>query len=122
MKKRDRRIVRIILSAVIVFIIGGISLTVKGRENVPEDSSEYMDMLEDEYRTDIEGILSSEGIRNAGINLTKITHADGSRDYSLKIYHKAFGEEETAYRIESAISAVIFPHENVNVGISLLEI
>lgn len=112
-------------AGLLLVIISCITLTVQARERKSDfDYDEaFYDELEDEYKDEISQVLNECGLYHSGINLTKITQADGSRKYDLRIYHARLEHmnSDRMTELQERLCAVVFPESSCEVRI-LLEI
>lgn len=111
-----------ILATVILVIL--ISLLFKGTvhsmpKSMQTDSMEkYYVSLEKEYVSNVKMRLADAGYPNAGVMLTKVVSADGSREYTLSINHKKLSANETGNtRVEDIVGTVELPIENMGISI-----
>lgn len=124
--KAKQNLVFLVVTAILVlFIATCITLTVKGSENGYESgyNEEYYDLLEERYKEEVTDILEEYGLYRSGVNLTKITLGDGSREYTLVVYNGKLSGMESA-RLEaltSELCAVGFPDAACSVRVSLEE-
>ena len=79
-----------IMAAILVlFIFSMMTMTVNAMEDKRlQHENAYYEEIEDEYVMVLRDTLSNKGYRNAGITMTKIFNADGSRDYTVKLHHR----------------------------------
>ncbi len=111
-----------ILATVILVIL--ISLLFKGTvhsmpKSMQTDSMEkYYVSLEKEYVSNVKMRLADAGYSNAGVMLTKVISADGSREYTLSINHKKLSAAEPGNTpVEDIVGTVELPIENMGISI-----
>lgn len=111
-----------ILATVILVIL--ISLLFKGTvhsmpKSMQTDSMEkYYVSLEKEYVSNVKMRLADAGYSNAGVMLTKVISADGSREYTLSINHKKLSVAEPGNTpVEDIVGTVELPIENMGISI-----
>lgn len=111
-----------ILATVILVIL--ISLLFKGTvhsmpKSMQTDSMEkYYVSLEKEYVSNVKMRLADAGYSNAGVMLTKVISADGSREYTLSINHKKLSAAESGNTpVEDIVGTVELPIENMGISI-----
>lgn len=111
-----------ILATVILVIL--ISLLFKGTvHSMPKSSQadsmeKYYISLEKEYVSNVKMNLAKAGYNNAGVMLTKVVSADGSREYTLSINHKKLSANETGNtHVEDIVGTVELPIENMGISI-----
>ncbi len=73
----------------LAFCLQGIS--VQGQD-AGNGKSAYYRELGKEYKSQVRKVLEEAGIRNAGLTMTYVRHADGTRDYRLQIHHEKLSE------------------------------
>ena len=56
----------------------------------------HIQVLEQEYVSEIREYLDAAGYRNSGVTLTKVVDTDGSRSYSVTLHHKGLHKLEQA--------------------------
>ena len=109
----------------VLIIISCITLTVKAGEKKSTSGYDerYYDELETEYKEGIDQALREYGLANSGINLTKITSADGSRQYSLRIYNARLTrmESDEIAGIRECLCEISFTEVACGVTVSLGE-
>lgn len=78
-----------ISAVVIVLLFSVATMTVNGQgEHDIAMEREFYEQLEEDYVLRLREMLGSKGYVNAGITMTKIYDADGSREYTVQIHHK----------------------------------
>ncbi|MCI6631238.1 MAG: hypothetical protein MSH20_10600 [Lachnospiraceae bacterium] len=91
-----------------------VTMTVKSQSNHDElMEQKYYDELESNYIEQVEAVLERNGLSNSGINMTRVSDADGSRVYTVVIHNSYFGRMETKKltRVEQEVRAVSFADE-----------
>ncbi len=129
MKKANFRVIRenmcflAVTAVLVLFIAACVTLTVKGNEGHGTSgyNEDYYDLLEENYKEQIAEVLNEYGMGRSGVNLTKITLEDGSREYALMIYNSKFlqMDSDKMQNLESALCSVTFPQEACHISISL---
>ena len=78
---------------------------------------EYYEALEDAYTLRMRTLLSDKGYHNAGITMTKIYEADGSREYTVQIHHRKIDRLSEGERIllQNELNAICFGDERCQV-------
>ena len=83
---RSFGVMTVFLLLVIVFCVKG---TVVSRESDERRKKNcYYAVLEQEYRDRTRRLLEEQGLRNCGINIKWVADVDGSREYTIFLYHK----------------------------------
>lgn len=59
----------------------------KGGQQIEE---KYYDVWEAAYLQETKQLLEQYGLKDSGINMTKVKEADGSRSYEIAIHHRRF--------------------------------
>ena len=88
-----------------------VTMTVKSQSNHDElMEQKYYDELESNYIEQVEAVLERNGLSNSGINMTRVSDADGSRVYTVVIHNSYFGRMETKKltRVEQEVRAFSF--------------
>ena len=91
-KKAEELRKRIAFLVMTIFLIGLLSFFVSGtvvsqaKDDMSADEA-YMVTLENEYRKEIRNYLAEEGFENCGVNLTKVIHENGNREYTVLVHH-----------------------------------
>lgn len=69
--------------------------------------------LEEGYLDRVHQTLEEAGLTQAGVTLTHVREADGSRVYTLRIHHQGYGrmKEESRKALESALAECAFCQE-----------
>ena len=97
MRRKWFCILTVLLVLVTVFCIKG---TVTSRESDNCDrQSRYYVALEQEYLDRTRLLLAEEGFRDCGVNIRWVAEGDGSREYTVLLYHRKLNrmpEEEKA--------------------------
>lgn len=114
-------IITVILVLIIAFCISGTVLSQnKGASRVEE---QYYHAMEQEYVQGIRGLLEEKGYRNSGVTMTRVTEEDGTREYTVTIYHRRImklSREQQKELIEEC-RMVDFPVEDCNFCHKFLE-
>ncbi len=99
----------------LLFIVTGVfcaTLQAKGSEPYPVryDEEKY-DEMERAYRDEVADVLAQHRLSHCGINLTKITQSDGTREYRLAIHHSGIGKMTPQQRgmLMEGIQGLEFP-------------
>lgn len=96
----------------IVIIAFCVTETVISQSNEARCMEEkYYDELEADYLAEIKLILTSEGYRNSGVTMTRVTEADGMRSYTVNIHHKLIDKLSTdeQEQLEEMLGEIPFP-------------
>lgn len=100
-----------------------ITLTVSGNErrNGFSYNEAYFDKLESAYQAEVRQVLADYGMGRSGINLTKITEADGTRSYRLVVCGSQVErmDEEQAGLVIETLCEISFPEQGCKVNIIL---
>lgn len=75
-----------VLMLVILFCVKGTVISKEEHERVKQER--HYAALEEEYLARAQQLLEEEGYHNCGINLTRVTSGDGSRQYRMLIHHR----------------------------------
>ncbi|MCD7836280.1 MAG: hypothetical protein LUG83_06485 [Lachnospiraceae bacterium] len=74
-----------LLASVIALCITG---TVIGQSRINDEEMEtFYQMKEDEMVCEVRRYLNENGFRNSGVALTRVTDAEGNREYTLTVHH-----------------------------------
>ena len=123
MRGKGNRLFLAVSTVLVLFIAACITLTVQGDEKHGAGGYDeaYFDTLEEAYQEEIEMILEEYGVGKSGINLTKMTSGDGTREYTLSIYNRRFErmDDSKLSSLEHALGSVTFPEETFGVVIRL---
>lgn len=123
---RENVVFLAITTMLVLFIATCITLTVKGSESNQKSgyNEEYYDLLEERYKEEVTNVLSGYGMGQSGVNLTKITVEDGSREYALVIYNGKFiqMDSDRLEQLKNELCSIAFPEASCNVCVSLREI
>ena len=85
-------IITIFLVMVIVFCT---KQTVMSKENNERaKQNQYYAVLEDEFLKATKEKLNEQGLRNSGVTMTRVTQADGEREYTVAIHHQKLEKME----------------------------
>ncbi len=76
-----------------LFISETVMSQTEGNISVDE---KHIQVLEQEYVSEIREYLDAAGYRNSGVTLTKVVDTDGSRSYSVALHHKGLHKLELA--------------------------
>ena len=87
-----------ILTAVLILITGcSMGSVAMGRaDSVAEKESRYYARMEEIYLDQVRDILDDAGMPRAGVMLTHIREADGTRRYTLRVHHPKLERMEKA--------------------------
>lgn len=123
---RENVVFLVITTILVLFIATCITLTVKGSESNQKSgyNEEYYDLLEERYKEEVTNVLSGYGMGQSGVNLTKITMEDGSREYALVIYNGKFiqMDSDRLEQLKNELCSITFPEASCIVRVSLREI
>lgn len=111
-KRMQKRLVKLILGAAILFLVAGGALSVRSQssQEVTVDRESYREM-EKAYLGEVKALLGEEGFDNSGVTFTKEYKEDGTRDYELLIHHKGIGRlsEEERVALQEKLEEIPFP-------------
>lgn len=97
MSGRKFGIITVCLIFLIIFCIKGTVMS-RGNDQRAEENRYYY-ILEQEYVQNTREYLREQGFDNCGVMMTRVTHEDGSREYTVQIYHRKLvgmpGREKT---------------------------
>ncbi len=101
---------------ILLFSIATITVNGQGEHDIAMER-EYYEELEEDYVVRLREMLGNKGYSNAGITMTKIYQADGSREYTVQIHHKRIDRLEGGERIilMNELAAVCFGDEQCRV-------
>ena len=123
MRGKGNRLFLAASTVLVLFIAACITLTVQGDEKHGAGGYDeaYFDVLEESYQDEIKEVLEEYGVSKSGMNLTKMTSEDGTREYTLAIYNRRFErmDDEKLCSLEQALGSVVFPEEACGVVIRL---
>ena len=123
MRGKGNRLFLAVSTVLVLFIAACITLTVQGDEKHGAGGYDeaYFDVLEESYQDEIKEVLEEYGVSKSGMNLTKMTSEDGTREYTLAIYNRRFErmDDEKLCSLEQALGSVGFPEEACGVVIRL---
>ncbi len=102
---------------IVAMILVFCRLKVNGREISYNDSS--VKAAEKEYVSTIRTVLHDEGMRSAGVTLTKVIDPDNGVRYTLSIHHKMIDNMESERRdnLEARLDSVVLPVRNEGLNI-----
>lgn len=104
--------------AVVILLFSVATMTVNGQgEHDIATEREFYEELEEDYVLRLREFLGSKGYANAGITMTKIYEADGSREYTVQIHHKRIDRLADGEKVllMNELAAVCFGDEQCNV-------
>lgn len=120
---RENKLFLAVSAVLVLFIAACITLTVDGNEKNGAGGYDerYFDTLEAAYQEEISDVLEEYGVSRSGINLTKITSGDGTREYALTVYNQRFGhmDDDRRNSLKQALYSIPFPDAECSVAISL---
>ncbi len=87
---------RLRFGVVTLFLVFIIALCVKGTVMSKENSehareNRYYKELEDDFLEQTRRTLADNGYRDCGVTMTRVTQADGSRQYTVRLHHRKLG-------------------------------
>ncbi len=96
----------VLLVLVIVFCVKGTFYSKENNERARENR--YYAVLEEEYRQEARRLLEEQGYGGCGVTMTRITYADGSREYTVLLHHSRLqglsaGERAELFRALEAL-------------------
>lgn len=86
--KRGFGVIIVLLVLVIVFCVKGTVFSMENNERAK--ANRYYAVLEDEYLEEARQLLEEQGYNNCGVTMTRITEADGRREYTVLLHHRKF--------------------------------
>lgn len=97
-------IITIFLVMVIVFCT---KQTVMSKENNERArQNQYYAVLEDEFLKATKEKLNEQGLHNSGVTMTRVTQADGKREYTVAIHHQKL-EKMKAWQKEEILAQLV---------------
>lgn len=84
--KKEFGIFTVLLLIVILFCAKGTVMSKEDHERTRQNR--YYAALEEEYLEKARRLFEEEGYHNCGINLTRVTLGDGSRQYRMSVHHR----------------------------------
>jgi len=81
-------IITIVLVCIIAFFWTQTARSQDSQDRLAREA--WYDSMESDYISQIRSVLTGAGYENCGINMTKITDDEGSREYSVIIYNTRF--------------------------------
>lgn len=96
-------ITAVLLILVTVFCVRGTVLCKESDERAT--ANRYYAALEDEYREEVRRTLEEQGYDDCGITMTRVTAADGSREYKVLLHHRKF--EKLTTQEKNAVTAAL---------------
>lgn len=102
---------------IIAMIVLACRIKVNGREISYNDSA--VKAAEKEYVTTIRSILQDEGLRTAGVALTKVIDPETGVVYTLSIHHKVIDnmDDERRDNLENRLDSVVLPVRNEGLNV-----
>ena len=87
----------VLLTVTVIILMLGINMTAKVVTAKEKSiSREQYRILEEEYKNEVRMILLEKGCKNAGIMLTYVEDAEGTRDYTVTLCHAKLDKMEDA--------------------------
>lgn len=121
-KKKERGGDALILLLVLLIGLFCVTMHVQGSEAKGSGYDEQAyDELEKIYYSEVHELLTDYGLHNSGMNLTKITRADGAREYRLEVHHKGIGHMTGTEResLQESLEIINFPDDRSTVCVRL---
>ena len=102
---------------IVAMIVLACRIKVNGREISYNDSS--VKAAEKEYVSTIRDILQDEGLRTAGVSLTKVIDPENGVVYTLSVHHKLIDnmDVERRERLENRLDSVVLPVRNEGLNV-----
>lgn len=121
MKTAKFAIVTMILLLITTFSITGTVMS-QNKDKDPIDAKHYR-MLENQYIAQVREQLKEQGYTNAGITMTRITEADGTRNYTVLIHHRRINslDETEKVKLTYELGRTYFPVEGCGFSYDFLE-
>ena len=105
-------VLRVLAGLVIVlcFALVLLKIDAAGESDTEKTRSAYYHELENRYKQVVKYNLENNGLRNAGINITAVINADGSRAYLVEIHHEKYEsfDEIKKQEILTSLAAINF--------------
>lgn len=79
-------VVTVLLVLVIVFCVRGTVISKESDER--RKKNRHYEVLEQEYLDRTRQLLEEQGLRDCGINIKWVADVDGTREYTILLYHK----------------------------------
>ena len=79
-------VVTVLLVLVIVFCVRGTVISKESDER--RKKNRHYEVLEQEYLDRTRQLLEEQGLRDCGINIRWVADVDGTREYTILLYHK----------------------------------
>ncbi len=77
------------LTIIFVFVVFSlITIQARGQEEPDMADAGVYEQWKEDYTQQLQKLLYEKGYRNAGITMTRVSHEDGSLEYTVKIHHK----------------------------------
>lgn len=101
MSGRRFGIFTVLLVLIILFCMKGTVMSKGNAQRAKENN--YYRALEQEYAAAAREFLHEQGLDDCGVTMTRVTYESGSREYTVRIYHKRLQnmsrEEKSALEI-----------------------
>lgn len=118
MKNRKEFTVTAMITVMLVLVTAFcISGTVMGQSKGNRRAEgQYYHAAEQTYVQEIRKLLEERGYSNSGVTMNRVTKEDGSRQYTVTIYHRRINKLSDARQREllAECRSVDFPAENCN--------
>lgn len=104
-----------LLTMVLVLVtgcsLGGVAMCRPG--GIVRVNEGYYTNLEEEYVREVKHLLQEAGLKDAGVMLTHVREADGTRIYTLNVHHRNYSllKQQDRERLSSAVRACSFETE-----------
>ncbi len=99
--KKDNKIfvgITVVLCLMIFFCV---SMTVSSNgKGATSEKAAYCHYLEKDYEAQARAIMNENGYWNSGITMTRISNADGTREYTVALHHERLTKASTEQKSE----------------------
>ena len=114
MKRVKLSYIVVIVSIVITCL--SITLTVRSMTPDARYDEKYYDSIEEEYMEEMRAVLAEHAMYTSGITMTKITDADGNREYHVLIHDGKIDRMAEADRciLQEELEKISFAEENIS--------
>lgn len=121
-KRKAQMISMMILLAVSIFCTQQTISGCRAAASVTEQEK-YLAGLEKEYVQNMGQLLSDSGYADSGITMTSITEADGTKEYTVLLYHDRFKRlsEKEKKELASQLAGASFAQEDMSFVINFYE-
>lgn len=86
LRRKSFWIFTVLFIILMIFCVKGTAMSMGNRERARENC--YYADLEHEYVEKTHSLLEKKGYDNCGVNMTRVTYEDGSREYTILLHHR----------------------------------